>query len=131
MTKSKPRIENIPVFTKEKISIPPHSRMIIPVTTKHGEIIELKAQNKDLVYESVAQESFTTFTHLVSEIFPLIMIQNNLRNTVQIPAKLKVGVIVDADEDNIVQIPEELVYHLTQQSASKSSRIRLLSKGKL
>lgn len=73
ITRSRPKVKNIPVFTQEKTFIPPNNRMIIPVATNSGKIIELNLPGHDRIYEPAAHGSYTTFARIISESLPSVM----------------------------------------------------------
>ncbi|RKF55936.1 hypothetical protein OnM2_085014 [Erysiphe neolycopersici] len=65
----------IPIFSKQRKVIPPHSNALISISSNHGTPLNLPPC--DLIYKPSENNSLTTYTHLLGPYTDKILVQNN------------------------------------------------------
>ena len=82
------------IYTGEKISVPPRSRALIPISGPKGQKLDLP--DRDMIFEPQNQ-SLTFFTHIVDKTTAGIVVQNDSDRTLTLSKNRKIGIVVDDD----------------------------------
>ena len=64
-----------PVFAAERVKLPPHCRRIIKFSDRKGNQLQWPA--RDLLYEPVQQELYTSFAHIIDSSCTSVLVENN------------------------------------------------------
>lgn len=129
-TQSHDDLKSIPIFAKNKSVVKPHSRALIAIASRKGDDIQIP--ERDMIYEPLKLDAFTTFPCLVSNLSRAVLVQNNSNSTITISKFTPLGTITDPEPDEgLIEIDEANIYHLVAQPPKTNSESRLLCKGLL
>ncbi|KAI0991085.1 hypothetical protein K3495_g17102, partial [Podosphaera aphanis] len=109
ITRSKiPESSTAQIFTKQRLTVPPHSRSLVPISGKNGAPLELP--DCDLIFQPKQNQTLTTFAHLVSKHTNKILVQNNTSESYSLPENALLGEVIDVEVDNVIEISPEAIF---------------------
>ncbi|KAI1000709.1 hypothetical protein K3495_g7487 [Podosphaera aphanis] len=109
ITRSKvPESSTAQIFTKQRLTVPPHSRSLVPILGKNGAPLELP--DCDLIFQPKQNPTLTTFAHLVSKHTNKILVQNNTSESYSLLENALLGEVIDVEVDNVIEISPEAIF---------------------
>ncbi|TQS34689.1 hypothetical protein Golomagni_04917 [Golovinomyces magnicellulatus] len=110
--KSKAARTVLAVVAKQCQEIPPHSRVVIKITTTKSDIVNLL--DHDMIFEPAQKENLVGFVQLVSGKCEAIIMEKSTDQFIFLLENQKLGEIIDYNAEAMTVVDETDVYHLAQ-----------------
>ncbi|RKF82335.1 hypothetical protein GcC1_015045 [Golovinomyces cichoracearum] len=112
----------VPIFSKQRAVIPPHSNALISISSNHG--IPLNLPPCDLIYKPYENNSLTAYTQLMGPNIDKALVQNNSSHAYPLAENTLLGEIINFRADQMSSISGDIFYSSAISPNTHETRLR-------